>query len=249
MSTSRQTKQARILYFCFIALVITAVVAAAVAGGLKKSETGKATVSPSADVGTVPEETTAEKSGSNSPKSDNENAWIIPRGTEKKADEPKETEGTEPAAAEPTPLYFVAPVNGLLYAEFSDTVPVFSPTMNDFRTHNGVDVAAEEGDPVFACADGVIEEIWNDPMMGKSIKISHGDGVESVYRNLDDLLPVGIEKGAAVKAGQLVAAVGSTAIIECEDEPHLHFELRVNGVNVDPTGKISFRMADDEYED
>lgn len=244
MSTSRQKKQTRILYFCFLIFLITVSVAAAVTGGFRKSESSRQPIPESVDQG--------ESAGTRAPESterDRREAGLIPK---KPAASEKETEPepvpTEPTAAEPEPIKFTLPVSGTLYASFSDAVPVFSPTMNDFRTHNGVDVAANAGDPVTACADGVIAEIWDDPMMGKSMRIDHGDGFESVYRNLAAELPEGIAAGTVVRAGQTVAAVGTTALIECEDEPHLHFELRSAGRNVDPAEYMVFSPAATEYE-
>ncbi len=250
MATPKQTKQTRILYICFIALLITAAIAAAVAGGMKKSAPEKTPVTPT-ESQREPKQTDRETEAGIFPPFGNDGK------TETETEKERESESlagsgdgsTEPVAVEPEPITFVVPVNGLLYAPFSDTAPVFSPTMNDYRTHSGVDVEAAEGDPVFACADGVISEIWDDPMMGKTVRITHADGFESVYRNLAEEVPDGIARGVEVRAGQTIGAVGTTALLECEDEPHLHFELRLAGKNVDPADRIVFRLADNEYED
>ena len=244
MSTSREKKQKNILYFCFVILIITAAVAVAVTGGFKRSvknatpaETETAESETAASVtGAVPG---GEKSGKETGKTD---AGIIPARPESKE------ESTEPVALIPEPISFVAPAAGAVCSAFSDSVPVFSETMNDYRTHEGVDVSSSVGEPVFACADGVIDEVWADPMMGQSVKITHADGYESVYRNLSADFPDGIAKGAEVRAGQTIGAVGETALIECEDEPHLHFELRLAGTPVNPEEYIVFAAAENDYE-
>ena len=144
--------------------------------------------------------------------------------------------GDGPAVNEIT---FVSPVTGEILRAHSPDVLVFSPTMNDHRVHLGVDIATEAGAAVYATADGVIEEICSDALMGKTISIKHDGGFVSYYKNLSDTLPSGIEVGAAVKSGQLIGAVGETALIEVADEPHLHFELKLDGKQVDPMVWIS----------
>ena len=132
-----------------------------------------------------------------------------------------------------------APAVGTVAKEHDLTTPVFSLTTNDWRTHTGIDIACSLGDAVYAAADGKILSVASDPMMGTTVKISHsGDGV-TVYRNLSATLPDGIKVGASVIAGQVIGAVGDTAMIESADEPHLHFELTVKGTAVDPLAYIS----------
>ena len=123
--------------------------------------------------------------------------------------------------------------------------------MNDYRTHAGIDISAPAGNAVVALTDGVVLDVWNDPMMGMCLSIDHGDGLVSVYKNLDVMFPSGITKGASVKAGQTVASVGNTCLIELADTDHLHFEVKLNGKHVDPAGYIDMRALSgvDEGED
>ncbi len=249
--SAKEKKQKRILYFCFVILLVVMAVAAAVAGTYKKSE------KKGIPAESVPEqtETAAPAAAKDEDKekdkeTEKKEAGIVPPRRSEQT-EPVETEkqtGTEPVSATPEPITFTAPVSGSVYGEFSDAVPVFSNTMNDYRTHAGVDVAANIGDPVLACADGVIDDVWEDPMMGQTVKITHADGFESVYRNLSTVLPDGIAKGVTVKAGQMIGAVGDTALIECEDEPHLHFELLLAGAPVDPSLHVMFTAPESDYE-
>ena len=80
---------------------------------------------------------------------------------------------------------FISPLtNGNISKEWSADIPVFSDTMEDYRVHLGVDLEADAGTPVYAAADGTIESVEFDPMMGQTIVISHANGYKSVYRNL-----------------------------------------------------------------
>lgn len=129
---------------------------------------------------------------------------------------------------------FSMPVNGVIEVDFSDTVPVFSQTMNDYRTHTGIDIMASLGTEVVAVADGVVTNVWDDPFMGTCISIEHTGNAISVYKNLDPEVKDGIIIGASVKGGDVIGAVGESAMNELAEEPHLHYELKINGKHVDP---------------
>ena len=167
----------------------------------------------------------------------------------KAPDTTADTEAPKKPTVKEDPLpTFAAPCDGALMAKYSGTTPVFSLTMEDWRTHGGVDLYASAGSDIRACADGVISEVWDDPMMGKCISVEHSGKAVSVYKNLCDELPAGIEKGAAVKCGDVIAAAGESALAEIADEGHLHFEMTVGGKAVDPCDYISF-SGDQTYEE
>ena len=129
---------------------------------------------------------------------------------------------------------FYLPVTGKLSAVHDSELQVFSPTMNDYRVHLGVDILAEDASPVYAVADGTVTQIWEDVRMGQCIAIKHNGDAVSIYKNLSTELPTGIIEGAKVRAGQQIATVGSSAMVEIAEEPHLHFEMTVGGLEVDP---------------
>ena len=129
---------------------------------------------------------------------------------------------------------FSMPMSGDLSMDYSDSVPVFSQTMNDYRTHLGIDISCELGAPVSCVADGVVTNVWNDPFMGTSVSIEHSGNAISIYKNLDSEVAEGIVIGASVKAGDIIGAVGETAMNELAEEPHLHYEMKINGKHVDP---------------
>lgn len=155
--------------------------------------------------------------------------------TEKTAETTPEMETTATAATPQVLPTFASPIpDGELLRSHSVTVPVFSPTMQDYRTHTGIDLLSPAGSGVQAAADGKIGNFWYDPLMGYTLSVIHSGNAVSLYQGLAEELPAGIEPGAAVSAGQTIACVGNTALIECEDEPHLHFQLDIAGVAVDP---------------
>lgn len=129
---------------------------------------------------------------------------------------------------------FSLPVSGKLLNVHDSELQVFSPTMNDYRVHLGIDVITTDGAPVYAAADGTVLQIWEDVRMGQCIAIKHNGDAVSIYKNVSAEFPTGIMEGAKVKAGQQIATVGSTAMVEIADEPHLHFEMTVGGLAVDP---------------
>ena len=105
-------------------------------------------------------------------------------------------------------------------------------TTADWRTHDGVDIRAEEGDAVKTAAAGTVKEVRYDDLMGVTVVISHADGYETQYSSLQQEPPV--EQGKTVKAGDIIGLVGSTAAAEGDVGPHLHFSVSKDGRVVDP---------------
>lgn len=144
---------------------------------------------------------------------------------------------------------FSAPIDNVVIKGYSDNVPVFSYTMNDYRTHDGLDFAASPGTPVLSAADGVICEIKDDPMMGATIAVQHSGGAITKYKGLsvDSLDMHNI--GDSVKMGDVIGAVGDTALIESAEESHLHFEMTIEGEHVDPAEYMQVSHLSNIYED
>ena len=127
---------------------------------------------------------------------------------------------------------FKMPVEGEVIREYAKDNLVYSPTLDEWVTHNGLDIKAEKTTVVKASAEGTIKSIKNDPRYGLTVVIEHVNGFTSVYSNL--LTAEFIEEGEKVKQGQTIATVGNTATFEIADESHLHFEILKNNENVDP---------------
>ncbi len=146
---------------------------------------------------------------------------------------PNETDA-EDAVAEPTPPEFVAPARGDVSKTHSETVLVYSLTTDDYRTHSGIDIAGELGDTVVAAADGIVRSVYEDPIWGVCVSVSHEGDLVSYYKNLSEESLDSLTAGDPVKRGDVIGAIGESAIVELADEPHLHFELKSSGASVDP---------------
>lgn len=137
----------------------------------------------------------------------------------------------------PVKLTLQLPVSaGVIAKDHDPTIQVYSATMGDYRVHIGLDIATDDAAPVMAVAAGKVTKVWEDALMGTCVAIDHGDDDKtvSIYKNLSKELASGITENATVKAGQKLGVVGDTAILELADEPHLHFEMTVGGISVDP---------------
>jgi len=137
----------------------------------------------------------------------------------------------EPVAAV-QPRLTVQPLEGQVVTAFAMDKLVYNPTLEDWRTHEGVDIAAQEGDPVLAACAGVITGIADDPLMGTTITIDHDGGYQTTYANLQE--KAAVELGDPVSAGETIGAVGTTAAAESAQDPHLHFAVTKDGEPVDP---------------
>jgi murein DD-endopeptidase MepM/ murein hydrolase activator NlpD len=115
------------------------------------------------------------------------------------------------------------PVKGYVTREFFVTGGEKSP-----QYHPGIDIAAPRNTPVYVAADGIVEVSRFDETYGWVVEVDHGYGLRSVYgHNTRNLVSV----GDRVARGKTIAFVGSTGK---STAPHLHFEVRENGVPVDP---------------
>ena len=127
----------------------------------------------------------------------------------------------------------VSPLDGTTVTVFSMTELMYDETMADWRTHNGVDIQAGEGDAVKTAAAGTVQIVSDDGLMGTTVVISHDDGYTTQYSSLQTEPPV--EVGQTVHAGDVIGYVGSTAAAESSMGPHLHFSVSRNGEIIDPS--------------
>ncbi len=127
---------------------------------------------------------------------------------------------------------FKMPVEGEIMREYAKDNLVYSATLDEWVTHNGIDIAAEKTTVVKASADGTVKSIKNDPRYGLTIVIEHVNGFTTVYSNL--LTAEFVEEGETVEQGETIGTVGNTATFEIADEAHLHFEILKDNENLDP---------------
>lgn len=147
-------------------------------------------------------------------------------------------EGEKEEEKTPEKLTFTSPVVGEVVKGHSIDTPVFSDTLQEWRVHTGIDISADEGTEVRAAADGTVTKVYSDPLLGKTVEITHDGGIVSLYSNLASA-DIAVKEGDAVKSGALLGYVGDTSLSELADEAHLHFAIKVEGVSVNPLDYIS----------
>lgn len=141
------------------------------------------------------------------------------------------------------PEKFVVPAMGYVCKAYEGDLPVWSVTMEDYRIHDGIDVACAVGDEIYACADGTVESIYEDPLMGYAVTVYHGGGLRSTYLNMSDAHPGNLTEGTPVAAGQVIGYVGTSALIECAEPEHLHLVMTMDEQTVDPLDYIEYEGA------
>ena len=172
---------------------------------------------------------------------DNTNPTIVAGVTESDhvpaiATQPSGTVPTAPSdtTAAPQPKIFntAAPVNGETVADYAMDCLSYNQTTRDWRVHNGVDIAAEEGTPVMASADGEVYTVYTDETMGTTVVIRHDEGYTTKYACLAE--EVMVNAGDQVKLGQQIGKVGTTALLESALGPHVHFSVTCDNEVVNP---------------
>ena len=117
------------------------------------------------------------------------------------------------------------PARGFISSSFGSRVDPFTGLS---RLHEGIDIVARRGTPVMAPADGIVTYAGVDPTLGEMVVIDHGYGVLTRYGHNDTVL---VREGQRVKRGDAVSTVGSSGK---STGPHLHYEIRLNDVAVNP---------------
>ena len=111
----------------------------------------------------------------------------------------------------------------------------FHPILRIWRNHNGLDFSASWGSPVWAAHTGIVTAARFDRGFGNYVVLQHGDGTASIYAHMSSLR---VRKGDPVYVGEQIGRVGSTGL---STGPHLHFEIRKNGVPVNPLNYLPRR--------
>lgn len=117
------------------------------------------------------------------------------------------------------------PCAGEVSSEFGNRI---HPVTGVIKNHNGIDIAVAEGTEVYACDSGLIDFAGYNDGSGNYVVISHTDGYTSLYLHLSKLM---VQKGDSVQKGDLVGLSGSTGIAT---GPHLHFEIKKDGIYQNP---------------
>ncbi len=134
---------------------------------------------------------------------------------------------------------FIPPYEGKILCGYSPLVPVYSDTLEDWRVHNGIDIAAPLNGGVCAISDGTVENVYEDLRWGTTVVIDHGNDLKSIYSNLS--VNVNVFTGEKIKKGDVIAVVGDTALFETVADTHLHFEMKSKDAWVNPLDYFSLK--------
>ena len=117
------------------------------------------------------------------------------------------------------------PIKGWVTSPFGYRI---SPFTNKKEFHSGLDISARKGSPIIAPADGVISYVGENRNSGRFLTINHGYGIKTSYLHLDKAL---VKQDQYIKRGDVIAQVGNTGRTT---GPHVHYEVQIKGVSVDP---------------
>ena len=150
--------------------------------------------------------------------------------------QPSATE-TAPAPTEKRALKTMSPVEGSAIFGYSMEALSYNQTTRDWRVHNGIDLAAEDGSPVMAAADGEVYTVYEDDAMGHTVVIRHNDGYTTCYSSLSDA--VAVKPGDKVAMGDTIGYAADSAIVESALGSHVHFSVTHYDEPMDPTEFLS----------
>ena len=144
----------------------------------------------------------------------------------------KETEAvTTTAVSVLASQTYIRPHDGEIIRIYSPGVPIYSETMNDWRTHDGIDIAVKEGDEVVSVGKGKVSRVVVDSSYGYTVEVDYG-AFTARY--------CGLKQGECVGIGQSLEkgdSIGVVDAVPCEaaEGPHLHFETLVDGMQKNPS--------------
>ena len=146
------------------------------------------------------------------------------------------TQSTQPqpstAPSVKKPLKTVSPVSGEEIFGYSMEALSYNQTTRDWRTHNGIDLAAETGAEVHAAADGEVYSVFQEDSLGHTVVIRHDDGYTTTYSCLTEEIPV--QPGDQVVMGDIIGYAGESAVTEATLGSHVHFSVSRYEEPMDP---------------
>lgn len=158
----------------------------------------------------------------------------------------KITEETSASGGEDAEIHEAT--KNVCFAPFDTTIDIIMPTEGEitsrfgyrnhpitgkFGIHNGTDIAAPEGSPIYAAFNGTVEEIGCNSVRGNYILLSHGGDTQTLYLHCSEIIA---PEGAVVRQGEIIAKVGSTGY---STGPHLHFSIIIGGKYCNPEWLIN----------
>ena len=137
----------------------------------------------------------------------------------------------------PGKISIIKPIDGEIQSEFAAKKLLYNSTLQEWRTHSGIDIAGTSGSPVKAAATGIISAVKSDPRYGLTVVIEHtvnGKSFSTVYCGLAKTAD-GLLAGSKVESGAVIGTLGDDIFCEKAQGAHLHFELTENNEPLDPS--------------
>lgn len=198
--------------------------------GIPKTENFVITYEASSDTAETAEP--AETETAELPSEDVSSEMIEASAAEVTAEPDTAPVGSASVSTPMTPSSFILPVaDGVVDEPFSGGELVKSKTLGEWRTHDGLDIAAPEGSDVLSIADGLVESVTNDSRWGHTVTVNYGD-YTAYYYNLGEQIDVQV--GESIAAGQPLGEIGNSSMIESAEPPHLHLGIKKEGSWIDP---------------
>jgi len=127
------------------------------------------------------------------------------------------------------------PLAGEVVKEFTLDNLLYFDAIGEWRVHKGLDIKPKDTLMIESAFSGTVEKVSKSELTGTEIIIDHGNNVKTLYNNLSSSK---VKVGEVVEKGQIIGNVGKCDSIESADGPHLHFEISVDGKNVNPLDYI-----------
>ena len=127
---------------------------------------------------------------------------------------------------------FSKPMEGSIAREFNVNELIYYEAIEEWRTHQGIDIKPEGNLNVYSSYGGVVEKVDTSSVMGVEIVINHGNDILTVYSCLSSS---SVKVGDNIEKGAKIGTLGAIENIEMSEVPHLHYEIIVKEKNYDPT--------------
>lgn len=127
------------------------------------------------------------------------------------------------------------PLKGEIIKEFALDNLLYFEAIGEWRVHKGVDIKSKDTLMIESAFAGTVEKVSQNELTGTEIIIDHGNNIKTIYNNLASSK---VKVGDAVTKGQTIGNIGKCSSIESADGPHLHFEVSIDGKNVNPRDYI-----------
>lgn len=151
----------------------------------------------------------------------------------------KKSEEVAAASSNKSAIIMRQPAVGKIGMNYTVNTLTYSKTLDQYTTHKGIDILAPINTPVVSALAGEVIEVVTDSRLGITVSIEHENDMITRYSNLSTSKMVSV--GDKVEKGQTISGIGKTALFETAEEPHLHFEVLIDGKNVDPNIYLSIK--------